>query len=250
MNQIFSRLIPYDIPQFTKKRLGKNGDGGYVLPMDFLQDIEAVVVFGVNDEDSFERDLANYIDPKKVPFFLCDPFVRYSNDGKNDFTFCSLGLAGETKDNMITWPDFCKSKNLVGKKVLLKVDIEGAEWESFANLEPSDFDNVVCLIIEFHRLIHLQEVAQQIKTFDLFNSRFVLNHCHVNNNGYISRIESTFLPDVLECTYVNKDYLEKNNISIQNRTAFYPCDIDQVNIDIRPDFPISWWLHPDLNRSH
>ena len=242
MNQVFSELVPYDIPQFTKKRLGKAGDGGYVLPMDILKEVEAVVVFGVNDEDSFEKDLANYIDPKKVPFYLCDPFVPYTADGKNDFTFCSLGLAGESKEKMITWPDFCKAKNLEGKKILLKVDIEGAEWESFANLQPSDFDNVLCLIIEFHRLIHLQEVPQQLKTFDLLNSSFVLNHCHANNNGYVYSNGSLFLPDVLECTYVHKHILEKCQVSIKKRTEIYPSMLDQANIDVRPDYPIGWWL--------
>jgi hypothetical protein len=248
MNQIFLRLIPYDVSQFTKKRLGKDGDGGYVLAMDPLKEIEAVVVFGINDEDSFETHLAKHVDPKKVPFYLCDPFVPYTAEGKNDFHFSSLGLAGETKEKMITLPDFLKAKNLEGKKILLKVDIEGAEWESFANLQPSDFDNVVCLIIEFHRLIHLQEVPQQVKTLDLLNSRFVLNHCHVNNNGYVNRFGPTFFPDVLECSYINKKFLEENNISFERRRQIYPCEIDQQNIDVHPDYPIGWWLHSDLNQ--
>ena len=242
MNEIFSKLIPYDVPQFSKKRLGRNGDGGYVLPMDFLKDVEAVVVFGINDEDSFEKDLANYIDPKKVPFFLCDPFVGYSSEGKNDFTFCSLGLGGETKENMITWPDFCRKFGLQGKKVLLKVDIEGAEWESLAHLQASDFENVLCFIVEFHRMIHLQELPLQNKTLDLLNSVFFLNHCHVNNNGLVFRHETIVYPDVLECTYVNKRLADTYQLTLNRRCQIYPSMLDQANIDVRPDVPIGWWL--------
>lgn len=242
MNQLFSKLIPYDVPEFTKKRLGKDGDGGYVIPMDVLKEVEAVVVFGINDEDSFEKDLANYVDPKKIPFFLCDPFVPYTQVGKNDFRFHSLGLAGETKDNMITWPDFLRRFSLEGKKILLKVDIEGAEWESFANLASSDFKNVVCLIVEFHRLIRLQDIPLQTKTYDILNSVFFLNHCHVNNNGLIFNFDSRLYPDVLECTFVNKNLIEKLKLRLKRRTEIYPSLLDQANIDVRPDFPIGWWL--------
>lgn len=242
MNGLFSKLIPYDVPEFTKKRLGKNGDGGYVVPMDVLKEVEAVVVFGINDEDSFEKDLANYVDPKKVPFYLCDPFVPYTAAGTNDFTFCSLGLAGETKGNMITLPDFLRRYSLEGKKILLKVDIEGAEWESFASLRPADLQNVVCFIVEFHRLIHLQELPLQNKTFDLLNSAFFLNHCHVNNNGLIFTFDQYLYPDVLECTYVNTSLIRKSNLSLERRTEMYPSILDQANIDVRPDYPIGWWL--------
>ncbi len=242
MNGLFSKLIPYDVPEFTKKRLGKDGDGGYVLPLDVLKGVEAVVVFGINDEDSFERDLANYLDPKKVPFHLCDPFVGYTSEGKNDFRFHSLGLGGETKDKMITWPDFVRRFSLEGKKILLKVDIEGAEWESFASLQASDFQNVVCFIVEFHRLIHDQDIPRQSKTFDLLNSAFFLNHCHVNNNGLIFNIDSKLYPDVLECTYVNKSLIEKSKLTLKRRTEIYPSLLDQANIDVRPDYPIAWWL--------
>jgi hypothetical protein len=242
MNGLFSKLIPYDVPTVTKKRLGKDGDGGYVIPMDILKEIEAVVVFGINDEDSFEKDLANYLDPKKVPFFLCDPFVGYSSEGKNDFTFCSLGLAGQTHEKMITFPDFLKRYGLEGKKILLKVDIEGAEWESLASLQSSDLENVICFIVEFHRLIHLQELPLQNATFDLLNSVFVLNHCHVNNNGLVFRHETIVYPDVLECTYIHKGFLEKYQLTPTKRNEIYPSVLDQANIDVRPDVPIRWWL--------
>ncbi len=242
MNGLFSKLIPYDVPEFTKKRLGKDGDGGYVLPMDVLKDVEAVVVFGINDEDSFERDLANYLDPKKIPFYLCDPFVPYTAAGKNDFRFHSLGLAEETKENMITWPDFLRRFSLEGKKILLKVDIEGAEWASFASLQASDFQNVVCFIVEFHRLLDKQDIPRQNKTFELLNSTFFLNHCHVNNNGLVFNIDSKLYPDVLECTYVNKSLVENSKLTLKRRTEIYPSILDQANIDVRPDYPIAWWL--------
>lgn len=242
MNTLFSKMIPHDIPQFTKKRLGKEQDGGYVIPMDVLKEIEAVVVFGICDEDSFEQDLAKHLDPKGVPFFLCDPFVGYTAAGKNEFTFQSIGLAGETKENMITLPDFLRRHGLEGKKIFLKIDIEGAEWDSFAKLQASDLENVMALVIEFHRLIHLQELDQQNKTFKLLNSMFILNHCHANNNGLVFRHGEVLFPDVLECTYVSKKWLEDQRIQTVPRREMFPSELDQPCIHVRPDYPIGWWI--------
>jgi hypothetical protein len=246
MNSLFRpRLIPCDVPALTKKRLGREADGGYVIPIEVLKEVEAVVTFGVCDEDSFEQALTEYIDPKKVPFYLCDPFVGYAKAGTNDFHFESIGLAAETKENMISWPDFRRTHSLEGKKILLKIDIEGAEWPSMENLNSADFDNVVCLIMEFHGLIHPEELERKCKTFDRINSDFFMVHCHANNNGLcIGLPEGKYVyPDVIECTYVNKKYLQKNKLFVQLRKEPFPSEIDKPCINARNDYPIGWWLN-------
>jgi hypothetical protein len=240
MNTIFQALIPYDSPQLQKQRLGQKNDGGYVIPMNVVSDIEAVVVFGVNDDDSFEKDLANYLDPKKIPFYLCDPFVPYTKT--SEFHFESLGLAAETKDKMIAWRDVRKRFGLEGKKILLKIDIEGAEWESLANLVTSDLDGVVCLLIEFHHLIRLQDLDNQQKVLTLLNKIFTVVHLHANNCGYCFANEKILFPDVLECTYVSTNYLDSHGIQRSIRQIPYPSEIDQPNTLERPEYPIFWWL--------
>lgn len=228
------------MPSYTKKRLGKPNDGGYVIPIEVLKDIEAVVVFGINDEDSFEQELAQYIDPTKVPFYLCDPFAQYTK--KTPFTFLPLGLGSKTEDKFITLPDFLKRYKLEGKKIFLKMDIEGAEWPSLEFFKPSDYENIVCLLIEFHGLLDSKDIDLKFRTLYYLNQSFTLLHCHQNNHGLFSLNNSYILPDVVECTYINTLYHKKNNIDTHKRTEPFPSEIDQPNTTEKSDYPIYWWI--------
>jgi hypothetical protein len=259
MRPLFSYLIPYDTNQLSKERIGCNNDGGYVIPIEALQEIQAVVVFGVNNEDSFEQGLTKYLDPKKVPFFLCDPYVEYTK--QNKFSFLRLGLSDTTKEIKVSrpifcnltkairynccftsWPIFKKKYKLENKTILLKMDIEGAEWESLACLVDSDLENIDCLIIEFHELNSTEKLAEKEKVLSLLQKYFTLVHCHQNNCGSYFVDGCYFYPDVLECTFVSKSFLEKYKINLVKRQTKYPSEIDQPNSKEMNDFPIYWWV--------
>jgi hypothetical protein len=259
MEYLFSQIVPYDSEQLTKRRLGQSNDGGYIIPMEVLKEIEAVVVFGVNNEDSFEQDLAAFLDPRTIPFYLCDPFSAYTK--KNAFTFLKRGLAAKTsespenilpsqigslvvksKHSMVTWPDFQTDYSLTGKRIFLKIDIEGAEWDSFKILKDSDLDNVVCLVIEFHGLTNLYDIGRKGEVLSKIHRLFTLVHCHQNNCGTYAPHAWHLFPDVLECTYVRNTFLEAEKISVTKRKTQYPSELDQPNSTERSDFPIYWWV--------
>lgn len=240
----FSSLVPYDTIGLQKRRLGKPNDGGYVIPLEILTELDVVLVFGINDEDSFEKDLAKYVDPKKIPFLLCDPYVQYKEGEKNNFLFFPIGLTGKSEGALKSWKEIQDLFRLKGKRIFLKIDIEGSEWEAFESVESSDLENVMCIVIEFHDLLQLKSFEQQKKVLSNLLKDFILIHLHSNNHGIYFKhpITGRYYPDVLECTYIRRDFLEKRGIDTKKRTTPFPSELDQPNTLEKPDIQIDWWV--------
>jgi len=71
------------------KRFGKEGDGGYVLPINLIQkninNNFAVLTFGVNDDISFEDHLIDYF--RNINIFCFDPTISIAPMTKNKVYF-------------------------------------------------------------------------------------------------------------------------------------------------------------------
>ena len=71
------------------KRFGREGDGGYVLPINIieqnLKENFAVLTFGVNDDISFEDQLKDYFE--NTNFFCFDPTISEPPKTKNNIYF-------------------------------------------------------------------------------------------------------------------------------------------------------------------
>ena len=233
----FLQLIPYDCSTLTKIRLGKDGDGGYVIPTEVISPTQTLITFGVCDEDSFEQA---FVTLNPVPCYLCDPFVPYTK--KNKMIALSLGLAPKTGGSMISFKDFLSLIQHKEENIFLKIDIEGAEWDIFESIEKESLKHVICLTIEFHDLLVKELLWPKINiSLNKINELFHLYHIHGNNNGQIAIIDETILPDVIECTYISKMWAEKQGHTFTRRTTPFPDRINQKNYDGRDEIPISWF---------
>jgi hypothetical protein len=237
---LYKKLVPHDCLGLTKIRVGQDTDGGYVIPAELLKTSRTFLVFGVNDEDSFEMDVYSRTQSKNI--ILCDPFVPYTRKN-SPLTFYPIGLSGESLGCMRTLPDFFKEYSISKDHLFLKIDIEKGEYPSFQALTKHDFDGVDCLVIEIHGLLEKKYHTSAEKLFDLLNESFVLYHIHANNNGMYMTLDEILYPDVIECTYVSKAYLAKHAIQIQPLSHPLPDPtVDRQNIHVRLDYPLTWWL--------
>jgi len=241
----FAYLEPFDCHALTKVRLGKQGDGGYTIPSELIQDSSAMVSFGINDEDSFEYDFYRALNGRTIPMYLSDPFAPYSRD-RPMFVFEAIGLGPATEPPMTSLGDFFKRHSLPSRNVFVKIDIERTEWDSFLNIDPSIFEQIHCLTIELHDLLDGTDKSKIIKVLQMFHSLFYLYHIHVNNNGLIAKYASTedragYLVDVAECTFISKKYAQEKGLQFVKRMDAYPEAIDQTNMAGKFDPPIKWW---------
>jgi hypothetical protein len=212
-------------------KFGDHGDGGYAI-VDDLKKSDVLFSIGVGDNVSFDEECERRV--SRV--VLVDHTVPNFNPPIGNFEIIRKPLVpGEVSGNGVTIHQLL-SQQVDAKDYVLKVDIEGAEWEILSELTTSDLVKFRQIILEFHGLnnfLDLEEKLGALKKLARTHSPIVV---HANNQGSHRFISGMFLPDVLEVTWA--------------RTNSYTFHSDW-NQDIRnllspnsPDLPSIWidWI--------
>jgi hypothetical protein len=220
--KIKNLLIPYYVGH-KKIRLGNRHDGGYVFSEDLLENTNVAYSLGIGNDCSLDIDLAN----RNYKVFMYD---------------CRLDQPPKTHENFIYKKCFVDSKvlqkeildnNHDKENILLAMDVEGSEYEIFANMQEKFLVNFSQISFEIHDVLKNPNV---IPLLDKLNYYFVLIHIHANN--YTKPKEG--LADALELTYVNKKFVK--SYEIDNN----PCPVvglDFPNNPNRPDIKLNWWCN-------
>ncbi|SRR5579871_4103716 len=117
--------------------------------------------------------------------------------------------------------------------VLVKMDIEGAEYDSLAAAD-GHLDRVSVLAIEFHDLERNWD--RFCATMRALAARFVVAHVHGNN--CLGVVPGSAIPQVLELTLVHRQLAPG---MLPATTAHYPLPgLDRPNDRRRPDLPLSF----------
>lgn len=214
-------------------RLGNpKGDGGYAVPYNVMKQTDVLYSYGVGDNSSFENDYTNIT---SKPAHLYDHTVN-CNPTYIQHSFHKEGLSGTLRGN----PDEGITNNYLyhlkengdeGKNVLLKIDVEGAEYEWLRNTDINELSkSVSLLVIEFHNA-HAQIAGSLDRVFDKYN----VVHWHCNNFGGIINN----FPSVPEITFLRKDIsLEGNPVvgSLVSNKEYPILGLDIPNNGVRDDY--------------
>ena len=235
------------------KRIGNKNDGGYVIHYPSLQQVECLVNYGVGYNVEFEKSfnkLTNSetyaFDPtmKKPEFFIekikqgkyFETFkqviklliwlTQENSLKKYKINFIEEGLSDKNSDFFKTLNYHFEKYNLKNKKTLLKIDIEGGEYDILTKDNFYDtLDNVVQLLLEFHYLKdNIEKISKIIENLKPTHS---LIHIHGNNNGGTFSLNGKNIPEVIEVTFLHNSYLPNKTLSTLNYPAKgldYPCN--------------------------
>lgn len=224
-------LKPQDIKS-PKVRLGpstpgehNHGDGGYVTPEVMITKSVGLVTYGVAGDIRYEVD---YATKYNKPAFLFDHTVDQPREPAPNLLFTKEGL-GRDIPNCSEFLDHYRRLGLKGN-VLLKIDIEGGEFDYFNSTDIATASLVTTgIILEIHWLDDANNQKKFITMMEKLSEFYVLTHVHGNNWGgtfdYIERISQTkfqgaTIPKVFELTFVNKRFV--NYIVPDSRT--YPIE--------------------------
>jgi hypothetical protein len=214
------------IPKFfnmRKARLGAKADGGYIYPIDIRTD--ALLSYGIGSDVSFESDFYKHF---HVPVICLDPTVDSLPPGDNaGLSFIHEGVGPSKSDQYDTLANHINRFGLKDKKITLKMDVEGAEWDAFDSLE--SFDNIHVLVMELHDLCN-QPRSLLIRISSYFEC------FHVHGNNYCGM--SGPLPNTVEVTFIAR-HLINEPVSLDN--APYPGELDCPNSPGAPDIECRWW---------
>ena len=189
-------LTPRDIDGLTKVRLGNCDDGGYVVPRELVFYVSHLASCGIGNEVSFEADfLARN---RECSAALYDSNPEHPDIGVPDsrFVFHAVTLG----------KDYSVRQVVDGhSRTLLKVDIEGAEYEMMYDAATGKFaglQGVSVLVIELHNIVHHPKAFQLLADI---SGEMTLFHVHGNVFGGCTETPSGCIPNVVELTFVSKD---------------------------------------------
>ena len=251
-------------------RVGRDNDGGYVLPASVITRSRVLLSLGVNDDWSFEAGV-----------LARNPSIRLTCvDGSTGFGRVAVKALQKSVDMIgylfsMQWKKLVRNARylptpfrfrrffsehellplMVGgpggeggsvalaalvervttgapdEWILLKIDIEGSEYEILP-ADESLLSRVSALLIEFHDLE--SHWNQFVRCMDDLTRNFYVAHVHGNNfQGYIP---GTTVPYAVEVTLINKALVPGNPASSANE---YPLPgLDMPNNWQRADLPL------------
>ncbi|MBR0655656.1 FkbM family methyltransferase [Plastoroseomonas arctica] len=240
MAELLRLLTPYEVPGFTKRRYGnKAGDGGYVLLSELLTD-QPILSAGIGNQISFDQEVAAL--GHKV--FMHDHTIPGPRGTHPNFTFHKSGIAAASnvEGTMLSLADVL-AKNIGGDRqdLILKMDIEGAEYPSLDAIPRSALRRFSMMSFEFHEFHQLGNPAVRAKmqpVFEKLAQDFTIFHVHANNNRPLGLVSGFTVADYYELSYVRTDLVKRK----PNRTL-YPMPLDPPNVG-KPELPL--WFFPFL----
>lgn len=237
------------IPGITPWRVGNSaGDGGYIVAKELMLPCALhkanMFSFGVGNETSFELFMA--------------PFFRHVWM----FDICSCELEKKTPNMYFSQSPFSEDvfkKFPAPASSMLKIDVEGAEWDVLERIIEDGFlDSFSQIVGEFHffsvnysdtghspyfaevhrdfyRQVNEKLFHQYYRVLCALHREFFCYHIHANNSLPYSRVNGFQFPPLVELSFVRKS--EVCSKGVTDSLKYYPImDMDVPNKSDRPDF--------------
>jgi hypothetical protein len=237
--EVLRLLTPFDVVGVGKRRVGGIGDGGYVL-LDQLDPEQPVMSFGIGPSVSFDFELAE----EGFRILMFDHTIEALPGEHPHFTWYHEGVSdiAAPDEQLDTLEHHMAKLPDGGAAPILKMDVEGAEWDSLAATPRASLARFAQITLEFHTLLELADPvfnARVQKALRALDADFVPVHVHGNNFGSMGLVGGFACIDTLEVTYARRDLF-----TIVPSATIYPTPLDTPNFDERPDFCL--WFFPFL----
>ena len=226
---IFDEIQPVKLSNCEFERIGDPHDGGYLACKNLVPQSQAVYSYGIAGTDEWgcrvsarlnlpvhEYDCFNPSQPE------CGPggTPKFHDECVGPKKATDQGRLFDTVENQIA------KNGDAGKRIIMKMDVEGAEWPSFLAMSDSVLNQIDQLTVEFHDVNDPQylEVIRKLKRI------FYVANLHYNN--WECRTDAAPLPGrVFELLLVNKSL----GVLDPGGRPLFPNPLDAPNNDKLPD---------------
>jgi FkbM family methyltransferase len=238
--EALSLLTPFDIDR-PKIRIGPNTDGGYILLNDMSSN-QTIISYGIGTEYRFEIEMAE----RGHDVYMFDNTIEAIQAENKKLHFFREGVAGCTdiSQNLFSMKDHLHRHQIRGDRLILKMDVEGAEFGVLEAVPDDTLDRFEQIILEVHSLSNLDDLVFRDRFRRIFrrlNSAFTLFHVHANNcdgpNG-LAIVSGIPVSTMLELSYVRSASVHR----LPSQTL-YPTALDYPNTPCKDKL---LWFYPFL----
>jgi hypothetical protein len=201
-------------------RIGSERDGGYVVLDKDYQD-SFLVSGGISNDNNFEIALASRgAKAHQIDYSISSPPIPHSS-----LTFSPQRLVGEESKELhfdITLDEVVASNHHSGKsELLLKLDIEGSEWEILETCNSlTKFSQIFLELHYLNRLADPDYAEKSMKALGRLLDAFFPVFIAGNNCCGIINLGGFVVPRVMEITLLNRnnyEHFQSKNKNINNR---------------------------------
>jgi hypothetical protein len=229
---LFAELQPVRLANCEFARYGEEHDGGYLACRNLLKDVRSAYSYGISGYDGWGCEVSTELN---VPVHQYDCFNTTQPvcpTGKPVFhpeciaASLSTDSDGRVFDSMQS--QFAKNGD-AGKHVIVKMDVEGAEWDSMLNTPDEVFGRIDQMIFEFHGVD--QDIARSLEVVLKLKKFFYVAHLHINNFSCLRGLQP-FAGWAYEVTFVSKRLA---TLDPDGSQVTLPNPLDSPNNPTAPD---------------
>ena len=221
---IFKKIIfilRIDILLNDLVRLGNDEDGGYIFHK-AEKDYESLISFGIAEDISFEQDFNKLYPLAKISAF--DPSVNKLPEPIDNTNFYKKGISKVDSDQYLTLESISKKFQIaVNDRSVIKMDIEGFEWEVFEK-SINLISKCNILIVEFHFYERPKKpiflfpftLFKRYQILKKLNSHFFFYNINANNGAGYVRFKDFLFPKCIEISMLNRKSRKLNELNMPN----------------------------------
>jgi hypothetical protein len=226
--QLFAELQPQRVANCELQRVGEAHDGGYLVCGNLLGSVRAAYSYGIAGYDEWGCEISRSLSLRVHEYDCFDTRQPACPGGTLLFHAECVGAGpkSDTGRRYRSLQDQIASNGDQSKPLIIKMDVEGAEWESLEATPDELLQNIEQLVLELHGVDEERflAVVRRLKQI------FVVAHLHFNNFGCREDL-APFPSDAYEVLLVNR------RIATIGRAAALPrpLPLDAPNNPSRPD---------------
>lgn len=233
--EVIMSLIEPRGTTMTLSRFGGKNDGSYVIPNEYCSPESFLISGGIENNNDFEIELANKgVTGIQIDYSILTPPIKHPN-----LSFQMKRIGTDDSEHTVSLRTLINNSPS-NRRIIMKLDIEGAEFESLNELTPEEMHKISCLVLEFHNLSKLDEEYFCVLLRNLnskIQNQFSCVFVQANNGCLAYNIAGTLVPDNVEVTYIKRENTHKIGVSdvkkikkltVKNRSEYALVNIDHI----------------------
>ncbi len=206
---LFEMLRPVALVNCQLQRFGEQHDGGYLLCGNLLGGAQSGYSYGISGYDKWGCDISTTLHFPVHQYDCFNTTQPVCSSGATVFHAECVGDTTETREGRVfdTVTNQMAKNGDGSKRIVLKMDVEGAEWDSLPSVPDEVLRRIDQMAVEFHWMLdeqsHWVQDQKYLRVVERLRQFFEIVHVHFNNASCAGGLEP-FPTWAFEVTFVSK----------------------------------------------
>jgi hypothetical protein len=206
---LFTMLQPVALANCELERFGEAHDGGYLMCGNLLNAVQSAYSYGIGGYDGWGCDISARLGLTVHQYDCFDPTRPVCRGGSTVFHDECVDDTRQTVDARVfdTLANQLARNGDSATRIVLKIDVEGAEWDSLLSVPDEILRRIDQMAVEFHwqedENFRWTGDAQHVRVIERLRQYFEIGHIHFNNASCVGDL-APFPSWAYEVLFVSK----------------------------------------------